>query len=65
VGSGLDEATLPEGIQRALARAGGAVDFRRLKQQITRRADAVRRIYDGYFAAYAAAPANPSKGSYR
>jgi [glutamine synthetase] adenylyltransferase / [glutamine synthetase]-adenylyl-L-tyrosine phosphorylase len=65
VGSGLDEASLPDGIQRALARAGGAVDFRRLKQQITRSADAVRRIYDGYFAAYEAAPANPSKGSYR
>jgi len=64
VGSDLDEATLPEGIQRALARAGGEVDFRRLKQQITRRAEAVRRVYDGYFAAYATA-ASPRKGSDR
>ncbi len=63
VGSGLDEAALPEGISRALARAGGAVDFPALRQQIGTSAEAVRRIYDRHFAAFDAALSETSKGS--
>ncbi|MFZ5791597.1 MAG: bifunctional [glutamine synthetase] adenylyltransferase/[glutamine synthetase]-adenylyl-L-tyrosine phosphorylase [Pseudomonadota bacterium] len=46
IGTGFDEAGLPDGIKRALAAAGHAPDFQALKAQMTRTAQASAAIHD-------------------
>jgi glutamate-ammonia-ligase adenylyltransferase len=51
-----DERTIPDGVKRALARAGGVADFESLKAEMTRVAALVREHYDRLIERPAAEP---------